>query len=220
MAFRRLLWAGIAGPVLFTLIWLVEGATRPGYDPLRSWISELALSDRGWIQIANFVISGVLVILYGLALRRALSDGPGAGWGPRLVIVVGTALVLAGIFVIDPGTYAPADTPAGPTWHGVLHDVAGLVVFGGLAAAAVALSRRFTPWIGWAVATTVMALWTAAGVLNGMDYAGVWSPAPAGLLQRLSIVVGFGYLAWVAWRLVSTATAPRPVVADRASTER
>src|SRR5690606_10595942 len=214
MAPRALLWTGIAGPALFTLVWLVEGAIRPGYDPMRSWISELALSDRGWIQIANFLVSGLLLALYGLALRRALRDGPGAVWGPRLVTAAGTALVLAGVFVIDPGTYVPAGVPAGTTWHGILHDVFGPIVFGCVAIAAVVLSRRFTPWIGWTVATAVITLWTAAGVLNGMDHAGVWSPAPAGLLQRLSVLVGFAYLAWVARRLLSTA-AGRPARAGR-----
>ncbi|NIJ13521.1 hypothetical protein FHU38_003865 [Saccharomonospora amisosensis] len=52
---EKLWWTGVAGPALFTLIWLVEGVLRPGYDPMRNWISELALSERGWIQIVNFL---------------------------------------------------------------------------------------------------------------------------------------------------------------------
>ena len=42
----------IAGP-LFVLVFLVEGATRAGYDPLRHPVSSLALGDHGWTQIAE-----------------------------------------------------------------------------------------------------------------------------------------------------------------------
>ncbi|XVQ06769.1 DUF998 domain-containing protein [Spirillospora sp. CA-255316] len=204
MASRKPLWPGIAGPSLFTLVWLVEGAIRPGYDPMRNWISELALTSRGWIQITGFLVSGLLIAVYGIALRDALSDGPGALWGPRLVTVTGTALALAGAFVIDPGTYRPPGTPAGPTWHGVLHDIFGAVVFVAAAVTVVVLSKRLTPWIGWVTATAMLTLWAASGVAEGIDH------APAGLLQRLSILTGFGYLAWTALRIPSAARGPGP----------
>jgi hypothetical membrane protein len=197
MGTRKLLWTGIAGPALFTVTWLIEGALRPGYDPMRSWISELALSDRGWLQSASFLISGALIAVFGRGLRAASTEGPAATWGPRAVTAVGAALFAAGAFVIDPGTYQPAGATAA-TWHGILHNIAGPLVFLSLAAAAVSYSRRFARRYGLATATLVVTLWIAAGVLNGLDHAGVWSPAPAGLLERLSILTGFAYLAWLA----------------------
>ncbi|WP_214402939.1 hypothetical protein [Pseudonocardia lacus] len=42
--------------------------------------------------------------------------------------------------------------------------------------------------LGCAVA--VAGLWVLGGVLAGLDYAGVWSPAPAGPAERASITVG------------------------------
>ena len=44
------LWAGVVAPVLFTSSYLVDGATRAGYDPLRHQVSLLSLGDRGWVR--------------------------------------------------------------------------------------------------------------------------------------------------------------------------
>jgi hypothetical membrane protein len=194
---------GTAGPVLFVLVWLVEGALRPGYDPMRHWVSELALSDRGWIQITGFLLGGALIAAFGLALRRTVR-----GWGPRLITVAGIALFLAGVFVIDPGLYNPSGSATGSTWHGLLHDVFGPIMFFALAAATIVLSRRFGRVYGLASGIGMIAFWLAAGALNGMDHAGVWSPAPAGLLQRLAILIGFAYLVHVAWRRETAPPAP------------
>ncbi|MEU4410854.1 DUF998 domain-containing protein [Streptosporangium sp. NPDC023963] len=220
---RRLpLWSGIAGTLLFTLIWLVEGGIRPGYDPMRSWISELALSGRGWIQIAGFLIGGALITVFGRGLRAAFTDGPAAIWGPRAVTAAGLALFAAGLFVIDPGTYRPPGTVAGTTWHGVLHDIAGPVMFLSVAAAAVIYSRRFARLYGLVTGGLMIALWLAAGVLNGLDHAGVWSPAPAGLFQRLSVLTGFAYLAYLACRALAAsapaASAAYPATGDEETT--
>jgi hypothetical membrane protein len=215
MSSRTLLWTGVAGPALFTVLWLIEGELRPGYDPMRSWISELALSDRGWIQITGFLISGGLIAAFGHGLRNTITEGRAVRWGPRAVTGAGAALVAAGVFVIDPGTYRPSGAGT-VTWHGILHDIAGPIVFVSLAAAAVIYSRRFARWYGLTTATLVIALWVAAGVLNGLDHAGVWSPAPAGLLERLSILTGFAYLAYLA-RRAGTAPGDRPGVGSRHS---
>jgi hypothetical protein len=35
-------------------------------------------------------------------------------------------------------------------------------------------------------------------VLAGLDYAGARTPAPAGLAERLAVLVGFGWMVWLA----------------------
>jgi hypothetical protein len=57
---RPLLIGGIVGPVQFTLVYLVEGATRPGYDAVRDAVSALSLTDRGWVDGASLVVNGLL----------------------------------------------------------------------------------------------------------------------------------------------------------------
>ncbi|MGS2616692.1 DUF998 domain-containing protein [Micromonospora sp. LZ34] len=215
MSSRRLLWAGVVGPLLFATVALVEGAARPHYDPLRNWISELALTGRGWIQIANFLITGVLLIAFAVGLRRTIHSGPTAVWGPRWVAVTGVALVAAGVFVTDPGLDYPPATPPATSWHGALHDVAGPAVFLALATTAFVYARRFARPYGIAVGVAVVVLFLGAGTLVGLDYAGVLTPAPAGLLQRLSILAGLAWLVVLAHHALTTGRAAEPVPAPR-----
>jgi len=62
---------------------------------------------------ANFLVTGLFVILCAAGVRRALADGPGATWGAGLLAAYGLGLVGAGIFVADPMNGFPAGTPAG-----------------------------------------------------------------------------------------------------------
>lgn len=39
-------------------VFLLEGAVRGGYRPLRHPVSFLALGLRGWIQAGNFAVAG------------------------------------------------------------------------------------------------------------------------------------------------------------------
>ena len=59
-------------PVLFVAVFTIEGSLRVGYDPISSYVSELSLGPRGWIQIANFVVFGALVLVFasGVAASR------------------------------------------------------------------------------------------------------------------------------------------------------
>ena len=78
---RRLLRCGVwAGPV-FAAMFLAEGAVRDGYRPLRHPVSSLALGPRGWIQTANFAVTGVLCLAGAAGLRLA-GDRPGAAAAP------------------------------------------------------------------------------------------------------------------------------------------
>ncbi len=49
-----LLWlsVGVVAAVLFTLIYLIEGVTRPGYNAWPQPVSALSLGPGGWIQQA------------------------------------------------------------------------------------------------------------------------------------------------------------------------
>lgn len=51
--------------------------TRDGFDLSRHPLSELSLGDLGWVQIANFVPTGLLAISFALGARRVLYPGRG-----------------------------------------------------------------------------------------------------------------------------------------------
>lgn len=143
---------------------LVQAATREGCDLTRHPLSLLALGDGGWVQVADFVLSGALVTAAAAGMRRVPEAGT---WGPRLVAVFGAGLVLAGVFATDAGSGFPAGAPEGApqtSWHGILHEVGfGVAVLGWTAACAV-FTRRFAARRRWgrAAATAGSALATFA----------------------------------------------------------
>ena len=79
----RLLACGIVAGPLFLAVWLVQALTRDGYDPTYHPLSLLSLGDLGWIQIANFVVTGGLYLACAIGMRQALAIGasrlPGEG---------------------------------------------------------------------------------------------------------------------------------------------
>lgn len=146
LATDPLLTAGVAaGPVL-GLTWLLQGLVRDGYDFSRHPMSLLALGEGGWVQIANFGVTGGLMLGCAAGLRRVLTSGPGARWAPRLVAAIGAGLIAAGVFTTDPGAGFPAGAPEGApvmTWHGILHEASHLVVVAAWIALCFVLRKRF-----------------------------------------------------------------------------
>jgi hypothetical protein len=71
----------VAGP-LFLTVSLAQAFTRHGYDLNHHPISLLSLGELGWVQIANFVGCGTLLVACAVGLRRALYPG-GAPRGCR-----------------------------------------------------------------------------------------------------------------------------------------
>jgi hypothetical protein len=197
---RWLLTGGVIGPVLFVVMFLVIGWTRADYDPIRHFVSTLSLTDQGWQQIANFLVTGVLFMCGGVGLRRAMRDGPGSRWGPILIGLCGVALILAGAFVTDPAVGYPPGAPAGiPTtssWHGTIHDFASLFVFLGLPTASFVVARRFRDErSGWAL----YSMFSGVGMLAAFALMFVFQDW-LGLIQRVAVIIGFGWVALLCLR--------------------
>lgn len=136
----------VAGP-LFVVGSVVQAFARPGFDLRRHAISLLILGGPGWIQVINFVVTGLLVLAGAVGIRRLLRSGPGATWGPLLYGGYGAGLIVAAIFHPDPALGFPPGTPEGvagsTSWHGALHDIAFLLLVVSLSAACFVFLRRF-----------------------------------------------------------------------------
>jgi hypothetical protein len=91
----------------------VQAATRDGLDLRRHPLSMLALGEHGWIQVINFIIAGVLSLIFAVGVARRLPDGPGSTWASRLLALYGAGLVIGGIFKADPASGFPADASEG-----------------------------------------------------------------------------------------------------------
>ncbi len=171
---KSLLTAGaIAGPV-YLIVGLAQAFTRPGFDITRHALSLLSNGDLGWIQVTNFLISGLLVIAGAIGMRRAL-DGRGKNWGPLLVGVYGLSLIGAGIFKADPAMGFPPGTPddvVTMSGHGLLHFVSGGTGFLALIAACFVFARRFNSlnqrsWAAYSILTGVIFLASFIGIASG-----------------------------------------------------
>src|SRR5260370_34336913 len=104
---RTLLACGALVAPVFMGVGILQILTRPGFDIKHLAISSLSLGDLGWIQIANFEITGLLGIACAVGLRRALRGGRGGTWGPVLIGVLGAGTIVSGIFHPDPASALP-----------------------------------------------------------------------------------------------------------------
>jgi Protein of unknown function (DUF998) len=199
---RRLLTCGVVAGPFFIILAALQVAFRDGFDLTRHPLSLLSLGDLGWIQITNFVVSGLLSIACAFGVRRAMQPGRGATWGPLLLGVYGVGLVVAGVFVADasmgfpPG--APEGTPDTLSWHAILHGVGTALAFPSLVVACFVVVRRFVAlkqrwWAAYSATTGVAALALTA-----------W-PDQDGISLRLAIgaVLTFGWLSAIAAHLIN-----------------
>jgi hypothetical protein len=189
--------AVIAGP-LFVAVSLLQAFAREGFDLVRHPASLLSLGDGGWIQIANFVLTGILYVVGAVGLRRLLKGGIGRAWAPRLFVVLGIAMIAGGVFTVDPALGFPPGAPAvpeDPSWHSTIHGFAPPVGFLSLVAALIILGRRFgsrgqRTWM-WVtilvgVATFALSSWPS--------FTGDWEAGRFNFLPLWAgVALGYGY---------------------------
>jgi hypothetical protein len=190
----------MVGPVLFATVvlaltvlqydFMLGIGWQPLRDPAGAWPSGLALGPYGWGQTLNFVLSGILLMLFAAGLHLGTKDGRGSWIGSASLIVAGTAMVLMG-FETDPIRHA-----APRTLHGLIHDLAFVLFVLALLLAFPFLWRWFRrdpPWRAHAIytlATGVIA--TLLLFLPGVAYyffvatVLAWFEATALRLWRLS----------------------------------
>ena len=196
-----LLCGTLTGPLFFAVA-IVQALTRPGFNIRLNAISQLSLGDLGWIQIASFLLTGLLALACAIGVRRQLKGQKGGTWGALLVGTFGLGLIVAGIFPADPGFGFPPGAPAGPAMpmsgHATLHAVGFFLSMLSLIVNCFVFVRRFgsTGQRGWLVYSVVSAVATV--VLIGLTNVLMsW----AGVIVALAGAVAFGWVSAVAARL-------------------
>jgi hypothetical protein len=214
---RALLACGVIGPPVFVAVFLVVSVAHPpGYSPLRHTVSAFALGDFGWVQTINFLVTGGLLVAFAFGLRPALHRYGGGRWAPVLVGLLAIGLIGSGAFAADPvaaGVTAtnpyPPETRVGSdrTMHGVLHDLFGVPVFLGLPATCCVIAHRLAAvgdkgWVAYSIGTAIAFL--TGFILTSMALAqpDPLIPPVGGLLQRLTIIIGWTWLAALALHLL------------------
>ncbi len=118
---------------------------HPLTNPAGAWPSGLALGPYGLAQVANFVVSGLLLASFSLGLHLGAKDGHGSPLGPASLFVAATAMILMG-FETDP------IRRTGPrSLHGLIHDAAFVIFVLAFLVALFSLWRRFEGYPRWRV---------------------------------------------------------------------
>lgn len=141
---NALLKCGVAAGPLYVLVGIIEILTRSGFDVRKHSLSLMSIGSMGWIHILLFIITGLLVILGAVGIRRAIKGEKGGTWAPILLEVYGVSLIAAGLFVPDPMKgFPPGMTYGTISTSGIMHLISGAVGFMGLITACFIFGKRF-----------------------------------------------------------------------------
>jgi hypothetical protein len=202
---QALLACGVLAGPLYIAAALIQGLTREGFDLVRHDVSLLSNGDLGWIQITNFLVTGMLVIAGAVGMRRAMHSDLGRTWSPLLIGIYGLGLIGAGIFVADPMNGFPSGTPADANTissHGLLHFITGALGFLALIAACFVFARRFATlgqrgWAAYSAATGILFFAAFFGIASGSGQA--WSV----ISFWIGVVLAWAWISVMAARLMA-----------------
>lgn len=199
---RVLLACGLLAGPLFVGLAVSQVLLRDGFDLTRHPLSLLSLGELGWIQVTNFVVTGLLSIAFAAGMWRVVHPGRGGTWGPLLVGTFGAGLVLGGVFITDPSLGFPPGAAEGMpdhySWHATVHNIAPGISLDALLLACLVFVRRFAGlrswrWVIFSAATAVVVLvlswwpgldWISIRLATALAVALGWMTALAARLLR------------------------------------
>ena len=181
--------AGMVGPALFAVVFILQNVVRTDDDAIAEPVSALSIGEYGWVQRLNFVVLGVLLLVFAAALHRGVASTR-LGWvGPTLLSVAGVGLFAA-------ATFSLARDETGAIYDPSFHQVGGTLFFGGSALGLIALSRRLARDPQWRNLSRYSLGAGIASIAGGVVINALAMPDDAplhgevGLIQRI-IVLAF-----------------------------
>ena len=192
LALRLCIWAGVISPFLFVFVFSLDGFLKPEY--LTQPISYLELGKNGWLQSANFIVLGLLLIFFAFGLSQRMTH-----LIKRVPLLVSTGLLLlVGLAFVNDGVFIPAAPGELQTAvHAVLHGVGFEVIFFSLPLACLIIGwqlRKMADWriYGWysiitGFITVVPALFVLVSSFASAS-SGTQSPWFVGLINRIFVI--------------------------------
>ena len=196
---KSLAAAGIAAPVVFTTLVLVQELLQPDYSRVALPISALAAWPLGWLQNLSFLVYGLLLLAYVVSLDRGVAPTRGGRAGIALLAVSALGALVAGWFPwkrLDGQPIATAEHVLGAITH-FLGSALRVLVFSRRMAA----DPRWKDLSGYALASGVAML--LLFLVTAFFAVGPGRPLHpwAGLLQRVTVIVWFTWVIVLAVRL-------------------
>jgi len=196
--------AGIVAPILFTALVVAQTLFRPGHSFVSLPSSALAAGPYGWVQDANFIVTGLLMSAYGLGLHLGVRQGRGGLIGPALLVLSGLGLAGAGLFPARDATGVFSQDQVG-------HFVAAAVAFLGGGTGLVVMSRRLASDPKWQYLAGYALASGIAMLLSFLAFGGLARTPGAplhpwmGLVQWALVIVWFACTLVLALRLLRVA---------------
>ena len=195
-------WGVIAGP-FYLAIGLAQALLRDGFDLKRHPLSVLANGPGGWIQTANFAITGLMVVVAAVGISRVLAPGSrAASW---FLAAFGVSMCVASVFRADPMDGFPVGTPLGVPRSispvGTVHFIAGAVGFVSLGISCLVAVRALSRLGARGLArlslvsgvVILVGFFGGAAIPGGSPVLGIW----------IAVVVGWVWLAIVSKSLAA-----------------
>lgn len=190
---RSIALTGAGASAVFAVALLLFSAATPGYSNVTNAVSELGIGGTrpalAW-NLFGFILPGVLIMIFSLAVFRGLRAVRGAAFPAVLVALTGAGWTGLGVF--------PADEGFRPTFATTLHFVMVSVNYLPFVLCAFAMPivlRREQAWRTWVVFSVVAGL-TA---ISSFFIPGHW--VGPGASQRIGIGAYFVWLSGTALTL-------------------
>ena len=198
-----LIIAGMVAPVWFIAMVIVQGILQPDYSHIAMPVSALAAWPAGWMQNANFFVTGTLMAAFTIGMNAVIQPTR-FGWiGIALLLLSCLGLWLAGLFPWTNVNGVPTEPPS--------HVVGAVLSFFGSSTGLVVLSRRIAADPQWQDLSTYVLV---TGIVMLMlfivvGFFAVDEGTPfhrwAGLLQRVLAGVWFACVVVMARRALHLA---------------
>ena len=193
---KSLLGYGVIVGPFYVLASVVQGLLTPGFSFSRDSWSTLSLGGAGWVHVAVFIVTGLMLLAAAVGFRRHLAGQPGSGSSIWLG-AYGVLLLVAGLATPDP-------TGGSFSAHGAIHLAAGGLGFVAFSVASFLLVRRFRS----SGAPRLAAFSVAAGVVLLAGFVGIAAAgtSPFGVLGlTVAVLVSWAWLTTASLRLYAEA---------------
>jgi hypothetical membrane protein len=193
--------AGVAGPIVFTLAWIIGSIAQDHYSIRREDISALSAltADSPWLMMGGFLIMGACTILLGISLMSLFGGSRRQRIGPGLITLAGLGMMLAGVFRNDCSSALDACkvlVDAGDvSWHHNAHDGVSILVFLALIIAPLVMAGRFLTRPDWASLRLGSMMISPVLLLLLVLFGSEAFPSVGGIIERVMILLAMGWLA-------------------------
>lgn len=180
---------GLAGPIVFNLIWIIAGFIQPGYNHIRDDVSSLmALGAPNKLLFDSMnIASFVLEIIFFIGLILVIKELKGSIVGPAILLSGKILGIIVPIFF--PLNYGGLPTGFTGTMHLIIVMITGFIALGGMIAMWRGL-RKVDEWNGYDMYSLITFIVTLVVTMLLVFAAGT---EVMGLVERLVIIANGQY---------------------------